>query len=214
MVSRARLRPVHCAVGKQCHSGPKTIVKALHCIMVVVNFRHSQTRMSKTRILLVCMGNICRSPTAEAVLRTQAERAGLTEKLEFDSAGTHNYHIGAPPDERSQMAALRRGYDLSALRARRVNEFDFLHFDLILAMDEDNLSSLRRACPPAQRHKLALLLDYAHNFDEREVPDPYYGGAAGFDHVLDLVEDAAFGLLAALSNAPIGRQPALRRRNT
>jgi len=144
------------------------------------------------------MGNICRSPTAEGVLRTLVEREGLAAFFEIDSAGTHAYHIGEAPDARSSRAARRRGYDLSALRARRVNELDFAHFDCILAMDWDNLDTLRRACPTAHRHKLGLFLDYAANCEEEEVPDPYYGGDAGFERVLDLVEDAARGLIAAM----------------
>lgn len=154
--------------------------------------------MEKASILLVCMGNICRSPTAEGVLRAFVEREGLQAVFEIDSAGTHGYHVGEPPDERARKAAQRRGYDLSQLRARRVDEVDFTRFDRILAMDRDNLSLLKRACPPEYRYKLGLFLDYATRFDDREVPDPYYGGGEGFEHVLDLVEDAAQGLIAAL----------------
>lgn len=154
--------------------------------------------MDKVSILLVCMGNICRSPTAEGVLRAMAEREGLGAYFEIDSAGTHGYHVGEPPDERAHKAAQRRGYDLSRLRARRVSEDDFLRFDRILAMDRDNLSLLQRACPAEYRHKLGLLLEYAVNFDDREVPDPYYGNGEGFERVLDLVEDAARGLIAAM----------------
>ncbi len=144
------------------------------------------------------MGNICRSPTAEGVLRTLVERAGLKHAFEIDSAGTHGYHVGEAPDLRSRKAAQRRGYDLSPLRARQVNELDFMHFDCILAMDRENLSLLQRACPGAQRHKLGLFLDYAVNGGEEEVPDPYYGGDEGFERVLDLIEDAARGLIAAM----------------
>lgn len=154
--------------------------------------------MDKVSILFVCMGNICRSPTAEGVVHVMAEREGLAAAFEIDSAGTHGYHIGAPPDPRASAAALRRGYDLSPLRARRVNELDFKHFDCILAMDAENLSILRQACPSEHRHKLGLFLEYAINYDTEEVPDPYYGGEGGFEHVLDLVEDAARGLIAAL----------------
>ena len=153
---------------------------------------------SNVSVLLVCMGNICRSPTAEGVLRTLVEREGLAGGFEIDSAGTHGYHIGAPPDSRASAAAQRRGYDLSALRARQVNELDFKHFDCILAMDRDNLSLLQRACPTEHRHKLGLFLEYAVNCDVDEVPDPYYGGQDGFEQVLDLVEDAARGLIAAM----------------
>jgi protein-tyrosine phosphatase len=144
------------------------------------------------------MGNICRSPTAEGVLRALVEREGLCGHIEVDSAGTHGYHVGEPPDERASEAAQRRGYDLSRLRARRVSDVDFMRFDRILAMDFENLSLLQRACPTSHRHKLGLFLEYANNFEDREVPDPYYGGGEGFERVLDLVEDAARGLIAAL----------------
>ena len=153
--------------------------------------------MAKYRFLFVCMGNICRSPTAEGVMRALVERAGLGADYLLDSAGTHAYHVGNPPDPRSQQAALRRGYDLSGLRARCVSTPDFERFDQILAMDRDNLAILVRACPADLRHKLRLFLDYANGFEEDEVPDPYAGGQDGFEHVLDLVEAAANGLLAA-----------------
>ncbi len=132
-------------------------------------------------------------------MRAHLERAGLQSDIEIDSAGTHAYHVGAPPDERARRAAAVRGYDLSALRARHMTEFDFVRFDHILAMDQDNLTLLRKACPAEHRHKLGLLLEYSPNFSEREVPDPYYGGADGFEHVLDLVEDAASGLIDKLA---------------
>jgi protein-tyrosine phosphatase len=154
--------------------------------------------MDKVSILVVCMGNICRSPTAEGVLRAMVAREKLEAHFQIDSAGTHGYHVGEPPDERARNAAHRRGYDLSPLRARRVADIDFIRFDRILAMDRDNLSLLERACPPEHRHKLGLFLEYATNFDEREVPDPYYGGGDGFERVLDMVEDAARGLIAAM----------------
>lgn len=149
----------------------------------------------KSKVLLVCMGNICRSPTAEGVLRALVERAGLADRVEIDSAGTHGYHVGNPPDPRSLKAAARRGYDLSPLRARRVAEFDFVRFDHILAMDRENLSLLQQACPPTHRYKLGLFLQYSANFDDDEVPDPYYGGPQGFERVLDLVEDASTGVI-------------------
>jgi protein-tyrosine phosphatase len=154
--------------------------------------------MKKISILLVCMGNICRSPTAEGVVRAYVEKAGLGERVKLDSAGTHGYHVGSPPDQRAQRAAARRGYDLSRLKARRVRDADFLRFDLILAMDRDNLALLRQACPDKEQHRLGLMLDYALSTEEQEVPDPYYGGPEGFERVLDLVEDAASGLVESL----------------
>jgi protein-tyrosine phosphatase len=155
--------------------------------------------MKLTRILFVCMGNICRSPTAEGVTRALAERQGLAHGFEFDSAGTHGYHIGKAPDARASATAAGRGYDLSSLRARQVNDYDFVRFDRILAMDRDNLDLLLQACPEEHRGKLGLFLEYAGSFDEEEVPDPYYGGQEGFERVLDMVEDAASGLLARMS---------------
>ena len=148
-----------------------------------------------SRILFICMGNICRSPTAEGVARALAERQGMAHLHEFDSAGTHDYHLGEPPDRRTRATAQQRGYDLSKLRARQVAMDDFECFDLILAMDRANLDWLQARCPEPQRHKLRLFLEYAENHPEEEVPDPYYGGEQGFEHVLDLVEDAARGLL-------------------
>lgn len=144
------------------------------------------------------MGNICRSPTAEGVVRTLVERQGLTESFEFDSAGTHGYHIGNPPDARTCKAAKQRGYDLSGLRARQVSEFDFVRFDHVLAMDRENLRLLRQACPEAQRGKLRLFLEFSGGVED-EVPDPYYGGPESFEHVLDLVEAAAEGLIRQLA---------------
>ncbi len=141
------------------------------------------------------MGNICRSPTAEAVFRQYVEREGLTELIEIDSAGTHDYHIGAPPDARTQLAAKQRGYDMSKLRGRQVEVDDFERFDYVLAMDEANLSILKRLQPSNTQAHLGLFLKFAERHHEREVPDPYYGGADGFERVLDMVEDAANGFL-------------------
>lgn len=154
--------------------------------------------IAKVGVLMVCMGNICRSPTAEGVLRAFLEREGLSQWVDVDSAGTHAYHVGKAPDPRTLQAAARRGYDLTALRARQVNDFDFVCFDHILAMDRDNLALLMRACPVQHRHKLGLFLDHASGCDEDEVPDPYYGDADGFERVLDLVEAAAGGLIGSL----------------
>jgi len=148
------------------------------------------------RVLMVCMGNICRSPTAEGVLRALAARERV--ELEVDSAGTHGYHVGDPPDPRAIHHAHRRGYDLTRLRARQVVVDDFERHDLVLAMDEPNLARLRQLCPPGQAHKLKLLMEYAPQGGVREVPDPYYGGAEGFERVLDLAEDAARGLIGEL----------------
>ena len=150
------------------------------------------------RILFVCLGNICRSPTAEGVLRTLAAREAPELRLEVDSAGTADFHVGEPPDPRTQAAGLRRGYDLAALRARVIEPADFGHFDLILAMDEDNLRVLRRRAPPHVHERLRLLLEFAPDADSRDVPDPYYGGPNGFEEVLDLVEAATRGLLTHL----------------
>ena len=151
----------------------------------------------KTSILFVCMGNICRSPTAEGVFRKQVEEAGLEDRIEIDSAGTHAYHVGNPPDERAQAAAERRGVSISSLRARRVADEDFEHFTYIVAMDVDNLESLKEDAESRHHHKIRLFLEYSSG-PETEVPDPYYGGAKGFERVLDLVEDASRGLLATL----------------
>lgn len=151
---------------------------------------------TRTAILFVCMGNICRSPTAEGVFRARAQAAGLD--LEIDSAGTHAYHIGNAPDVRSSRHAAARGYDLSSQRARQFGAADFERFDYLLAMDHDNLEILQRACPPRHRHKVRLFMEFATRSGSDIVPDPYYGGTQGFDTVLDYVEDAADGLIAVL----------------
>ncbi|MEY4748261.1 MAG: hypothetical protein RIQ60_475 [Pseudomonadota bacterium] len=159
-------------------------------------------------VLMVCMGNICRSPTAEVVLRHRLQRAGLADRITVDSAGTHAGHSGEPPDERSTAHAGRRGYDLRGLRARRVTAADFAAFDLVVAMDADNLEALQRLCPPGQQQRLVRLLDYAPGSRQRDVPDPYYGGAGGFERVLDLVERGCDGLLQYLQaqqGADLGR---------
>jgi protein-tyrosine phosphatase len=145
------------------------------------------------------MGNICRSPTAEGVFRHRAAKAGLD--FVIDSAGTHGYHVGEPPDARSMEFAAKRGYDLSAQRSRKVAASDFEQFDHVLAMDHDNLRLLTDACPPQHRHKLGLFMAHASNSALDVVPDPYYGGGKGFDLVLDYIEDASDGLIAALNKA-------------
>lgn len=147
-------------------------------------------------VLFVCTGNICRSPTAHGVFLKQVHEAGLQRRVRVDSAGTHGYHVGDPPDERSQHHAARRGYDLSELRARRVEEDDFARHDLILAMDQGHLALLTQRCPPELRHKLQAFTQWCQRHSTTEVPDPYYGDARGFEHVLDLVEDGCAGLLA------------------
>jgi len=154
---------------------------------------------NKTSILMVCMGNICRSPTAEGVLRRKAEAAGVLHRLHIDSAGTHDFHVGSSPDARAQKAALGRGYDLSKLRGRYVSDKDFVEFDYILVMDRDNLNNLQQRCPEQYKHKVKLLLTFSGRFPNLNVPDPYYGGSKGFEQVLDMVEDAAAGLLAEIA---------------
>jgi len=154
--------------------------------------------MEKISVLFCCMGNICRSPTAEAVFRAKVEEAGLAQQIKIDSVGTHDYHIGDPPDARTQRAAKQRGYDMSLLRGRQVEAADFSRFDYVLAMDNANMAILQRLCPASQKDRLGLFLQYAQRHQEREVPDPYYGGADGFEQVLDMVEDAAEGLLQHL----------------
>ncbi len=149
-------------------------------------------------VLFVCMGNICRSPTAEGVFRQRVAAAGLSERFVIDSAGTHGYHVGEPPDERSMAYASRRGYDLSAQRSRKLTAQDFEQFDYLLAMDHDNLKLLQAACPPQHQHKLGLMMSHATRSGSEVVPDPYYGGGRGFDVVLDYLEDASEGLLATL----------------
>jgi protein-tyrosine phosphatase len=150
------------------------------------------------KILFVCLGNICRSPTAEAVFRAVAAREAPELAVEVDSAGTAGYHIGEPPDIRMRKAASRRGYDMSPLRARIVEPHDFEHFDLILAMDRENLTTLQNRAPAHSRERVRLFLEFAPDATVTEVPDPYYGGPNGFEEVLDLVEAATQGLLQHL----------------
>lgn len=152
------------------------------------------------RVLFVCMGNICRSPTAHGIFAQLVNDQGLNDLVHVDSAGTHAYHIGSPPDHRSQQAASRRGIDLSPLRARRVEVDDFDDFDYVLAMDNENYQNLAALCPPEHTHKLQLFLDYAPHLHEREVPDPYYGGPQGFEWVLDMIEAASKGLMDDIRN--------------
>ncbi|MDH5472293.1 MAG: low molecular weight phosphotyrosine protein phosphatase [Gammaproteobacteria bacterium] len=150
------------------------------------------------KVLFICMGNICRSPTAEGVFRHHVNQSGLDRHIHIDSAGTHAYHVGQPPDNRAQAAARNRNIDLSSQRARKVAAEDFYEFDYLIAMDNNNISDLHSICPSGQEDKLHLFLNFAANTQTREVPDPYYGGSNGFEHVLDLVEQASIGLLSTI----------------
>lgn len=152
--------------------------------------------MKKVRVLFVCMGNICRSPLAHGLFAHRVRESGLEDVVEVDSAGTHAYHVGEPPDRRMQQTAQARQIDLSTLRARQVDAADFERFDYVLAMDESNYDILRDICPAGREGRLRLFLEFATDRPETEVPDPYYGGASGFERVYDLVEAAADGLLA------------------
>lgn len=147
------------------------------------------------RVLFVCLGNICRSPTAEGVFRKLVRDNGLGEKIETDSCGTSDWHIGDPPDSRAVDEAARRGFDLSDLRARQITKSDFISFDYVLGMDDANIAKLRALCPPAHEDRVRLFLSFAPNLDRTDVPDPYYGGPDGFTQVLDMIETASRGLL-------------------
>ncbi len=152
--------------------------------------------MRKVKVLFVCMGNICRSPTAHGVFRQLVQDQGLADRIEIDSAGTHAYHVGEPPDRRARQTAARRGIPLDDLRARQVVTDDIDYYDYVLAMDQDNYHGLSAICPPGMERKIGLYLDYAADLRLREVPDPYYGGPDGFEEVFDMVDAAAKGLLA------------------
>lgn len=152
--------------------------------------------MSNISVLFVCLGNICRSPTAEGVFRKKVAQAGLTQAISIDSAGTGDWHIGHPPDSRAGAAAGARGFPIDDLQARQVSADDFSRFDYVLAMDRANLSDLQALCPEDYTGHLSLFLDFLPGNRTGEVPDPYYGGANGFEQVLDLVESAADGLLS------------------
>ncbi|MCA1788299.1 MAG: low molecular weight phosphotyrosine protein phosphatase [Thioalkalivibrio sp.] len=154
--------------------------------------------MPKIRVLMVCMGNICRSPMAHGVFAEQIRDAGLDHAIEVDSAGTHSYHAGEPPDRRAQTAARARGYELSGQRARRLEADDFREFDYVLVMDDENLRNARTLQPSDGKARLHRFLEFAGSRSEREVPDPYYGGSQGFATVMDLVEEAAKGFLSHL----------------
>jgi protein-tyrosine phosphatase len=155
--------------------------------------------MENIKVLFVCMGNICRSPTAEGVFRQLLERKGLSDLFHVDSAGTHAYHVCAAPDARAQKAARERGIDISGLRARQVNMADFEEFDHILVMDQHNYEVIMANCPRIYCYKVKYFLDFAPHLKIREVPDPYYGGVLGFEQVLDLIEEASRGFLRTLN---------------
>jgi protein-tyrosine phosphatase len=154
--------------------------------------------MNSIAVCFVCLGNICRSPSAEAVMLHQVAQAKLADRIIVDSAGTGDWHIGHPPDDRAQRSAKRRGYDLSALRGRQIAADDFARFDLLIAMDDMNAAALAQICPPEHRDKIRLLMEFATRDDSRVVVDPYFGGDEGFERVLDQCEDACEGLVKAL----------------
>jgi protein-tyrosine phosphatase len=166
--------------------------------ITIQGFQSVMKENRRISVLFVCMGNICRSPTAQAVFEHLVKSHGLSSNIEIDSAGTHAYHVGEPPDKRAMQAARKRGLELGGQRARRVSEVDFDEFDYVLAMDRDNYDDLLALCPPEHQSKLYLFLQFADEADEDEVPDPYYGGITGFERVLDLIEQAARGLLAEI----------------
>jgi len=148
------------------------------------------------KVLFICMGNICRSPTAEGVFRFVVKEAGLADKIEIDSVGTGSWHVGDPPDRRSQEAAARRGIDISHQRSRQISSDDILEFDYLVAMDRSNIDNLEHLVPADMTQKLSRFLEFAPKLNHSDVPDPYYGGVSGFDVVLDLIEEASKGLLA------------------
>jgi protein-tyrosine phosphatase len=162
---------------------------------------------AKMSVLFVCMGNICRSPTAEGVFRRVVEERAPGLALEIDSAGTHDYHVGEPPDERAVAAAARRGIDLRRMRARQVEDADFERFDLIVAMDRLNREALFARSPESSHERIRLFMEFAGSSELEDVPDPYYGGPVGFEQVLDLAEEAAAGLLEEI----VQRMPPRRR---
>ena len=164
------------------------------------------TVVQKLAVLFVCTGNICRSPSADGVMRHKVRQAGLADKVTIDSAATLDYHAGEAPDARAVAHARKRGYDLSSLRARRVSDADFEHFDLIMAMDRSHYSILERRCPEHLRHKLHLFMTFAPG-DAHEVPDPYYGGAEGFEYVLDLIEAGCDALLQRIASGQLAVSP-------
>ncbi|MFP5417540.1 MAG: low molecular weight protein-tyrosine-phosphatase [Gammaproteobacteria bacterium] len=159
-------------------------------------------KMQKTKVLMVCMGNICRSPMAEGMLRRAVQEAGLAQRIEVDSAGTHAYHIGSPPDPRAQQAISRRGVDISGLRGRKVADSDFDAFDYILVMDGENYARLIKRAPVHHRGKVRRLMEFSRKYPNLDVVDPYYGNPQGFEENLDMIEDAVQGLLREIAPDP------------
>lgn len=180
------------------------------CVQKVLPYNGFSLTLSPmmTKVLFVCMGNICRSPSAEGVFRRMIDDAGLSETVGVDSAGTHDFHIGEAPDARAVAAARKRGYDLASCVARQITAEDFREYDLILAMDWENLSALQQQCPKIYRHKLMLLMRFANEFEEATVPDPYYGGPEGFNKVLDYIEDACQGVMEMVRKRALQYQAA------
>ncbi|MGE0734364.1 MAG: low molecular weight protein-tyrosine-phosphatase [Alphaproteobacteria bacterium] len=164
----------------------------------------SGREVALVKVVFVCTGNICRSPTAEAVFRHMVREAGLAKRIGVDSAGTHDFHIGEPPDPRSQQHAARRGYDLSDQRARQIAAADFAEFDLLLAMDRGHLRLLQRAAPAHSRERIRLFMEFAPSFKLADVPDPYYGAAGGFEAVLDMIEEGSRNLLETIVRERFG----------
>ncbi len=157
-----------------------------------------RTPQNKVKVMFVCMGNICRSPSAEAVFHYMVQTSGLRDYIEVASSGTHDYHVGGPADQRSHAAALQRGIDMSSHRAQHFKKQHFEDYDYIVVMDRTNHEHVMRHCPAHQQDKVHYFLDFAPQLNIKEVPDPYYGGEDGFEHVLDLVEAASAGLMAEI----------------
>lgn len=173
-----------------------SLLQKLRCLVLPINRKLVIEFGDMTKLLMVCMGNICRSRMAQSVARKLAADAGISQLVTFDSAGTHAHRLGESPDARVARTLLRHGYQVDCSRSRRITAADFQNFDLILAMDDSNLADLQRLCPPEHASKLQLFLDFAEGLGETEIPDPYYGNADGFDRVLDLCEAGARGLIS------------------
>ena len=193
----------HGQVVQNSHTLAGTLKKCLKYI----GFSRTLSSMM-TKVLFVCMGNVCRSPSAQAVFQHLIGEAGLADVVQADSAGTHTFHIGEAPDARAQAAARKRGYDISSHVARQVRPEDFHEADLILAMDWDNLAALQQQCPKVHQHKLMLLMRFSNEYEEATVPDPYYGGPEGFNKALDYIEDSCQGVLELVRKRALQYQAA------